>query len=89
MAKKIDSVVVLLVILILGALIGSVIGEVIATLAPGGVLEKVFSKGVNPGITPPAVLDLRVITLTFGLTMKINLASLLGIALALLIYRKL
>jgi hypothetical protein len=44
---------------------------------------------VNPGIAPPAVLDLKVITLTLGLTMKINLASLLGIALALLIYRKL
>ena len=82
-AKKMDSVIVLLVIVILGALIGSVIGEVIGTLAPGGYLEKVFSKGVNPGITPPAVLDLKVITLTLGLTMKINLASLLGIALAL------
>ncbi|MBI4572065.1 MAG: DUF4321 domain-containing protein [candidate division NC10 bacterium] len=89
MAKKLDSVVVLLVILILGALIGSVIGEVIGTLAPGGYLEKVFSRGVNPGISPPAILDLRVITLTLGLTVKINLASLLGIVLALLIYRKL
>jgi hypothetical protein len=88
-AKKLDSVVVLLVIVILGALIGSVIGEVIGILAPGGYLEKVFSRGVNPGIAPPAVLDLKVITLTFGLTMKINLASLLGIALGLLIYRKL
>jgi hypothetical protein len=88
-AKKLDSVVVLLVIVILGALIGSVIGEVIAILAPGGYLEKVLSRGVNPGITPPAVLDLKVLTLTFGLTVKINLASLLGIVLALLIYRKL
>jgi len=88
-AKKVDSIAVLLVVLILGALIGSVIGEVIGTLAPGGYLEKVFSKGVNPGIAPPVVLDLKVITLTFGLTMKINLASLLGIVLALLIYRKL
>ncbi len=89
MAKKLDSVVVLLVIIILGALIGSVIGEVIATLTPGGLLEKVFSKGLNPGLTPPVVLDLKVLTLTFGLTMKVNLASLLGIVLALLIYRKL
>ena len=89
MAKKLDSVAVLLVILILGALIGSVIGEVIGTLAPGGYLEKVFSRGVSPGIAPPVILDLKVITLTFGLTMKINLASLLGIVLALLIYRKL
>ena len=89
MAKKLDSVVVLLVIIILGALIGSVIGEVIAILAPGGLLEKIFSKGLNPGLSPPAVLDLKVLTLTFGLTMKVNLASLLGIVLALLIYRKL
>ncbi len=89
MAKKLDSVVVLLVIVILGALIGSVIGEVIAVLAPGGYLEKVFSRGVNPGIAPPAVLDLKVVSLTFGLTLKINLSSLLGIVLALLIYRKL
>ncbi|HYL79445.1 MAG TPA: DUF4321 domain-containing protein [Candidatus Acidoferrum sp.] len=89
MAKKIDSVVVLLVILILGALIGSVIGEVIGTLFPGGFLEKVFSKGLNPGLSPPAVLDLKVLTLTFGATMKVNLASLLGIVLALLVYRKL
>ena len=89
MAKKLDSVVVLLVIVILGALIGSVIGEVIGVLAPGGYLEKVFSRGLNPGISPPAVLDLKVVTLTFGLTVKINLASLLGIVLALLIYRRL
>ena len=89
MAKKLDSVVVLMVIVILGALIGRVIGEVIAVLAPGGYLEKVFSRGVNPGIAPPAVLDLKVVSLTFGLTLKINLASLLGIVLALVIYRKL
>ena len=88
MAKKMDSVVVLLVIIILGALIGSVIGEVIATLAPGGLLEKIFSRGINPGLTPPVILDLKVLTLTFGLTMKVNLSSLLGIVLALLIYRK-
>jgi hypothetical protein len=88
-AKKMDSVVVLLVILILGALIGSVIGEVIGALAPGGYVEAVFAKGINPGITPPAVLDLKVLTMTLGMTMRINLASVLGIALALLIYRRL
>ena len=89
MAKKMDSVAVLLVILILGALIGSVIGEVIGVLAPGGYVEAIFSKGISPGITPPAVLDLKVLTLTLGVTMKINLASLIGIVLALIVYRKL
>ncbi len=89
MAKKMDSVAVLLVILILGALIGSVIGEVIGAVAPGGFLAAVFTKGINPGIAPPAVLDLKVLTLTLGVTMRLNLASGLGIALALLVYRKL
>jgi hypothetical protein len=84
-----DSVLVLLVILLLGALIGSVIGEIVGALAPGGFVEAIFVKGINPGIAPPAVLDLKVLTLTLGVTMRINLASLLGIALALLIYRRL
>jgi hypothetical protein len=89
MAKKTDSILVLLVVLLLGALIGSVLGEVIGSLAPGGYLEAVFSKGIHPGITPPLVLDLKVLTLTLGVTMKINLASLVGIVLALLLYKKL
>lgn len=89
MPKRGDSVIVLLVILILGALIGTVIGEVIATIAPGGMLEKIFSRGINPGLAPPATLDLKVISLSFGFSVKINLSSLLGIGLALLIYRKL
>jgi hypothetical protein len=88
-AKKADSVMGLLVILTLGALIGSVIGEVIGALAPGGYVATIFAQGVSPGITPPAVLDLKVLTLTLGATMRINLASVLGIALALLIYRRL
>jgi hypothetical protein len=79
----------LLVILTLGALIGSVIGEVIGALVPGGYVATIFAQGISPGIAPPAVLDLKVLTLTLGATMRINLASVLGIALALLIYRRL
>ena len=89
MAKRMDSAAVLLVILLLGALIGSVIGEVIGALAPGGYVAAIFAKGISPGITPPAVLDLTVLTLTFGVVMRINLASGLGIAWALLFYRRL
>jgi hypothetical protein len=89
LAKRDDSVIVLLVILILGALIGTVIGEVIATIAPGGTIEKIFSKGINPGLNPPATLDLKILSLSFGFTVKINFSSLLGIGLALLLYRKL
>ena len=89
MSKHMDSVAVLLVILVLGALIGSVIGEVIGALAPGGYVEAIFTRGITPGLSPPAVLDLKVVTLTLGFTMRINLASAVGIALALLVYRRL
>ena len=89
MAKRDDSVIVLLVILILGALIGTVMGEVIAAMAPGGIVEKIFSKGINPGLSPPATLDLKVLSISFGFNVKINLSSLLGIGLAVLLYRKL
>ena len=63
-------------ILILGALIGSVIGEVIGALAPGGYVEAIFAKGINPGIAPPAVLDLKVLTLTLGATIAGLVATL-------------
>lgn len=89
MAKRDGSVVVLLVVLILGALIGTVIGEIIAAMAPGGIIEKIFSKGISPGLSPPATLDLKVLSISFGFNVKINLSSLLGIGLALLLYRKL
>jgi hypothetical protein len=58
-------------------------------MAPDGYVAAIFTKGISPGITPPAVLDLKVLTVTLGVTMRINLASVLGIALALLIYRRL
>ncbi len=89
LAKRSDSMIMLLVILILGALIGTVIGEVIAAMVPGGTLEKIFSTGINPGLSPPATLNLKVLSVSFGFTVKINLSSLLGIGLALLLYRKL
>ena len=73
----------------MGALIGTVIGEVVATMVPGGTLEKIFSKGIHPGLSPPATLDLKILSISFGFTVKINLSSLLGIGLAFLIYRKL
>lgn len=89
MAKRTTEAAGLIIIIIIGALIGTVIGEIIALLAPGGILERLFSKGVSPGIVPPATLDLKVLTLTLGFSLKLNLASLFGIVIALYIYRRL
>ncbi|MDR1689703.1 MAG: DUF4321 domain-containing protein [Clostridiales bacterium] len=44
--------------------------------------------GSSFGLPQPFVLDLQIITLTFGFTVKFTIAGILGIVLAVLIYRK-
>lgn len=88
MTRRTGSTTGLVVLLILGALVGALLGEVIRLLFPGGTLEQLFARGVSPGLSP-ATMDLRVLSLTFGFTLRLNLASLLGIALAIFVYRRL
>ncbi len=88
MTRRTGSTTGLVVLLILGALVGALLGEVIRLLFPGGTLEQLFARGVSPGLSP-ATMDLRVLSVTFGFTLRLNLASLLGIALALFVYRRL
>lgn len=88
MNRRTGSTTGLVVLLILGALVGSLLGEVIRLLFPGGTLEQLFARGVSPGLSP-ATMDLRVLSITFGFTLRLNLASLLGIALAIFVYRRL
>ena len=78
-----------MVVIILGALIGSALGELIAYLFPGGILERIFARGITPGLAPPATLDLKIVSLTFGFTVRINLASLMGLLLGAYIYKQL
>ncbi len=79
----------LLVLLVLGGLIGSVLGEVIGALLPGGWLERLLARGVSPGLHPPFTLDLKVLTLTLGFSVKITLATILGMILAVVIWKRL
>ncbi|MEE9138706.1 MAG: DUF4321 domain-containing protein [candidate division NC10 bacterium] len=75
-------------ILILGALIGTALGELIAYLFRGGILERIFAQGITPGLQPPATLDLKILSLTFGFTVRINLSSLLGLLLGAYLYKQ-
>ncbi|MCK4271567.1 DUF4321 domain-containing protein [bacterium] len=84
--KQKKSVGTVLLILILGALIGSTFGEVIGLLLPDGVVKDFFLKSIAPGFSP-ATLDLIVFSITLGFTIKLNIISILGIALAAYILR--
>ena len=64
-------------------LAGVVIGGVIGNLFPNTWLNY----GQTFGLSQPLVLDLGILCLTFGLTIKISVASIIGIAIGIIIYR--
>ena len=72
--------------LVLLLLAGIVLGSFIATLTAGVGGLGWLSFGQTFGFENPIVLDLGVMVITFGLTIKITIASILGIIIAAIIY---
>ena len=75
-------------ILILFILCGIVVGGLLGELASQVDFLWWLSYGEEFGLSDPITLDLQVISLTFGLMFKINIASIIGMILAIFIYRK-
>lgn len=75
-------------ILVLFILAGIVVGGLLGELASNIEFLSWLSYGQQFGFTSPIELDLNVIKLTFGLIFKINIASIIGIILAIFIYKK-
>lgn len=75
-------------VLILFILSGLVIGGLLGSLAAGVPGLWWLSYEQEFGLQTPLVLDLNILTLTFGLMFKINVASIIGMILAVLIYKK-
>lgn len=67
-------------------LAGIVLGSFIATLTAGLPGLGWLSFGQTFGFQNPIVLNLGVMIITFGLTIKITIASILGIIIAAIIY---
>ncbi|MCI6713984.1 MAG: DUF4321 domain-containing protein [Lachnospiraceae bacterium] len=64
-------------------LAGIVIGGFIGSLFPNSWLNY----GQSFGLSSPLVLDLGILCITFGLSIKITIAGILGVALGIIIYR--
>jgi len=47
----------------------------------------VFATNFTPGISPPLVIDLILVKLTFGFSLKISLLSILGMLLGIYLYK--
>lgn len=75
-------------VLILFILCGIVVGGLLGDLASKIDFLWWLSYGESFGLSQPIELDLSVIKITFGLMFKINISSIIGMILAIFIYRK-
>lgn len=69
--------------LVILVLIGFVIGRFIGTYFDGSWLNY----GQTFGLSSPVILDLGFIILTLGLQISINIASVIGVIISLVVYR--
>lgn len=84
MATREKNFWILLVFLLSGLVIGGLLGEIASRID----FLWWLAYGQSFGLTEPLKLDLSVINITFALMFKINIASILGMTLAIFIYRK-
>lgn len=84
MATREKNIWIFIIFLLAGIVIGGLIGEL------AGKIDFLWWLGYGQefGLTEPLVLDLQVISLTFALQFKINIASIIGVAIAIFVYRK-
>ena len=68
-------------------LAGIVLGGFISVLAQGTSALSWLSYGQSFGLDEPVVLNLGLLVLTFGLQVKITVASIIGVITAVFIYR--
>lgn len=79
MRKK--SLAFIIFIVIIGALIGTVLGEVIAYLIPAGVVEDFFLKSASASFGP-VTINILIMTVTIGFSLKLNITGIIGILIA-------
>ncbi|MBR5816964.1 MAG: DUF4321 domain-containing protein [Anaerotignum sp.] len=75
---------VLVLLMLAGVVLGGFIGN-----ALGGISALSWlNYGSSFGLSSPLMLDLGVLTLQFGMTIRFTIAGIIGIVLAFFIYRK-
>jgi hypothetical protein len=72
-------------ILISGLVIGGLIGDTLGTIP----FLSWLNYGKQIGLDPAFTLNLSFFTMTFGATIKLNIAGIIGMVAAIIIYRRL
>ena len=81
MKRNYRSPVILVIILIVGLVIGGVLGQVLGSFAP------IINQGRSIGLSTTK-LDLGIINITFCFNVSLNLAAVLGLIIAILLYQR-
>lgn len=84
MATKEKNIWILLIFILSGLVVGGLIGELASKVSWLWWL----SYGQSFGVESPIVLDLGVVKITFALMFKISISSIIGMILAIFIYKK-
>lgn len=75
------------IVLLTGIILGSILGDIAANY---GVLSFLnYGQSIGIGMYNPLVVDLSVLKLTFGFEFRLTLASIIGLVLSMLVYKKL
>ena len=84
MATREKNVWILLLFILSGLVIGGLIGEV------AGKIDFLWWLGYGQGfgLSSPIELNLNILQISFGIMFKINISSIIGLIIAILIYRK-
>ncbi|MFR2570481.1 MAG: DUF4321 domain-containing protein [Clostridia bacterium] len=84
MATKDKNIWILVIFILSGLVVGGLLGELAAKVNWLWWL----SYSETFGLSDPVVLDLSVVKITFALMFKISVASIVGMLLAIFVYRK-
>ena len=84
MATREKNIWILLIFILSGLVIGGLLGEL------AGRVDFLWWLGYGQdfGLSNPVQLDLSIVQISFGLLFKINIASIIGMIIAILVYRK-
>ena len=80
---------ILVIFVIIGLLLGSIMGELLALILPdGSVVEMFLTYSIIRPTLEPVTLNLVVVSVTFGFSLKLNIISALGIIFSVVLLRR-
>lgn len=79
----------IVLVVVVGLVLGSLLGELLGAMLREGWARDVLTRGPTVGLTAPATLDLRFLSLTLGFALKVNVVGLVGVVLAAVALRRL